>query len=413
MFLTTIMSFLQDYKICTDKNEAPATWHLFSGLAALSTLVSGKVWLDMGLFCIRPNLYVVLTGPPGLKKTTAMIIAKNLLRQVGSAVAPMTAECQTKEDLTQKMAGNSRICQLKPGQVPHQFSPIDSEKSKFLYCPISAFVTELSQFVGTHTAAHMLDFLTTIYDEHEYTSSTKNKGEDKMPMPYFCLLGCTVPEWLTNKLKDDVISGGFSRRAIFVYETERRGRYAFPEVSQEMREAWDRVVIASKRIATIKGPYEWGTGAREFYENWYNTLNPPADPLLSGWYNSVHIQMLKIAMLISASEWDGESQHYIEIPHIQMSIELLKIVESNIPKVFKGIGRNELYGISNKIVELLDSVPDKQMPERFVKRDLFREANIEELHKIITHLIAIKRIVRVSATLRPGAPVEPFLKLVS
>lgn len=406
------MSFLQDYKICTDNNEAPATYHLFAGLVAISSLVSGKVWLDMGLFAIRPNLYVILTGPPGIKKTTAMVIAKQLLREVGPNIAPMTAECQSKEDLTQMMASKARVCQLKPGQVPKRFSPIDEERSKYVYCPISSFVTEFSQFVGTSSAAHMLDFLTTIYDEHEYTASTKNKGTDKMPMPYFCLLGCTVPDWLTNRLKDDVISGGFSRRAIFVYESEPRGRFAFPVVTPEMSEAWERVVAQAKRIATIKGPYTWGPGSREYYEQWYNNLVKPTDPLLDGWFNSVQIQMLKIAMLISASEWDGTSQHSIEITHMQMSIELLRIVEINIPKVFKGIGRNELYGISNKIIELLSNSPNQQLPERFIKRELFREANIDEITKILTHLLAIRRISRITDTLRPGAPQEAFIKLL-
>ena len=106
------MSFLTNYQFCTQNNEVPPIYHLFSGLAALSSLVSGKVWLDRGLFYIRPNLYVVLTGEPGVKKSTAIDIAKQLLREVGSGPCPMTAECQTKEDLTQMLATKSRVCQL-------------------------------------------------------------------------------------------------------------------------------------------------------------------------------------------------------------------------------------------------------------------------------------------------------------
>jgi hypothetical protein len=281
---------------------------------------------------------------------------------------------------------------VKPGQVPHKFGPLDKEKGKFLYCPMAVFVTELSQFVGGSNAAHMLDFLTTIYDEEQYTNETKGKGVDVLPMPYLTLLGCTVPDWITAKLKEDVISGGFSRRTIFVYENHTNLRIPIPYVTPEMEKAWLRVVIAAKKLLAIKGPYEWGEGAKDFYCDWYINLKKPDDPLLEGWYNSVHIQMLKIAMLISASEWDTKTQHTIEVNHMKMSIELLKTIEQNIPKVFKGVGRNELFGISNKITEMLELAPGGALPERLVKKDLFRNANIDEIGRMINHLVATKQI---------------------
>lgn len=386
------MSFLEDYAIVTQNNESPASYHLFSSLIALSSIVSGKVWLNLGLFSIRPNLYVILTGPPGVKKTTAMSVTKRLIRELGDSI-PLAAECQTKEALTQDLSTYSRPCIVENGMVPKNFAPLDEECSKFLYSPITICVTEFSQFVGTSNAGHMLDFLTTIYDEEVYTNSTKGKGKDFIPMPYVSFLACTVPDWITARLKDDVISGGFSRRAIFVYESHTDQRIPIPEVSPEMAAAWIRVVQRAKIIQNIKGPFLFGEGAKEFYCDWYINLKRPEDPLLDGWFNSVHIQMLKLAMLIAASEWEG-GQHYITIESMQMAIALLKDVEANIPKVFKGVGRNELFAISNKIVELVANAPGAAVPERLVKRDLFREANIDELNKTLAHLIATNQIRR-------------------
>lgn len=388
------MSFLKDYQIVTQNNECPASYHLFSALVALSSIVSGKVWLDLGMFCIRPNLYVILTGAPGVKKTTAMMIAKQLLFELGDSI-PMSAECQTKEALTLSMSGKSRICATKPKTVPRKFKPLDEEQSKFLFCPMSIFVTEFSQFVGSANAGHMLDFLTTIYDEHHYKSETKGKGVDLIPMPYLTLLGCTVPDWITARLKDDVITGGFSRRAIFVYETHTDLRIPIPFVTKEMDEAWLRLIVTARKIQSIKGAFEWGPGAKEHYCDWYVNLKRPEDPLLDGWFNSVQIQMLKIAMLISASEWDFTSQHTIEIHHMQMAMEILTVVEQNIPRVFQGVGRNELAGVSNKLVEMLKLAPGHALPERLVKKDLFKEVpRVEDLAKMIQHLVATKQVKR-------------------
>lgn len=394
-------SFLRDYEIITQNNEVPKSFHLYASLVALSSIVSSRVWLDLGLFAIRPNLYVVLTGPPGVKKTTAMSVAKRLLRELGEHI-PMSAECQTKEALVQTMGESQKICTVGKDEVPQNFKPIDDDNSKFQYSPMSVFVTELSQFVGSQNAGHMLDFLTTIYDEEIFVNSTKGKGTDTLPMPYLTLLACTVPDWITAKLKDDVISGGFSRRAIFVYEqraVDDKGkplRIAFPGVSDEMKLAWDRVVAKSKKLLNLKGPFQWAEGARDFYENWYNNLPEPTDPLLEGWFNSVHVQMLKIAMLISASEWE-EGKPMLEIVHMTTSIKLLALIEENIPKVFKGVGRNELFGISNKLLELLKADKSGSLPERFVLKTLFREADVQEIAKIIGHLIKTGEIVRVQS----------------
>lgn len=385
-------SLLDDYKIVTQNNESPPIYHLFSGLVALSALVSGKVWLDLGLFSIRPNIYVILTGSPGVKKTTAMAVAKRLLREIGDSI-PLSAECQTKESLTLSMASKARPCTLTPGKVPKRFEPLDQENSKFLYCPMTVCVTELSQFVGGSNAAHMLDFLTTIYDEESYKNETKGKGVDILPMPYLTLLGCTVPDWITAKLKEDVITGGFSRRAIFVYSDHTDQRVPIPFVTPEMDQAWHRVVVRARKISELKGPFDWGKGAQDFYCKWYINLRRPDDPLLDGWFNSVHIQMLKLAMLISASEWEG-GQHFIEIHHMEASLGLLDLIEKNIPRVFKGVGRNELFGISNKVLEMLRLAPGKALPERLVKKDLFREANIDEITKIVQHLVQSGQVTR-------------------
>lgn len=406
------MSFLKDYQIVTQNNECPPSYHLFSALVALSSIVSGKVWLDLGMFCIRPNLYVILTGSPGVKKTTAMILAKQLLFELGDSV-PMSAECQTKEALTQSMAGKSRACVVGPKEVPRKFNPTDEEQSKFLYAPMSVFVTEFSQFVGSANAGHMLDFLTTIYDEHHYKSETKGKGVDLIPMPYLTLLGCTVPDWITAKLKDDVITGGFSRRAIFVYETHTDLRIPIPFVTPEMDEAWVRLVATAKKIQSIKGPFLWGVDAKDFYCNWYVNLKRPEDPLLDGWFNSVQIQMLKIAMLISASEWEPGTQHTIEIMHMEMSMEILRTVEENIPKVFQGVGRNELAGVSNKLIGMLRVSPGFALPERLVKKDLFREVpRVEDLAKMIQHLIATRQVKRETRAHPTSKAQEIFLVLV-
>ena len=400
------MSFLQDYEIVTSNNECPKMFHHFSALVALSSIVSSRVWLDQGQFVIRPNLYVILTASAGVKKTTAMSVAKRLLRELGEKV-PLSAEAQTKEALVQSMANKSRECKVEAGQVPKNFSPLDEERSKFLYTPMAVFVTELSQFVGSGSG-HMVDFLTTIYDEEQYTNETKNKGTDKLPCPYLTMLACTVPDWITSNMKSDIISSGFCRRAIFVYETASDLRVPFPEVTEPMVEAWERLIAYSQQLLEVKGPMLWGEGAKDFYSDWYMKLTRPTDPIMEGWFNSVHVQVLKIAMLISLSE--GLTR-VIQVVHIEMALELIKMIETNIPRVFNGVGRNELSSIAHKLIEMLGSSDGKRMPEKLIKRTLFKEADPVEIAKILQHLKETGQVVREVHKHKDSGKEIPFIRL--
>lgn len=321
-----------------------------------------------------------------------MDICKRLLLEFDKAI-PMSAEAQTKESLTQNMSAFTKTVTVASNSMPKRFKCLDEDRTKFLYSPMSICVTELSQFAGTGGAAHMLDYLTTIYDEYYFKSATKGKGTDLLPLPYLTMLACTVPDWIANQQNSSVISSGFARRTIFVYEDQRQPRIAFPDVTDEMQEAWVRVVTKSRGILQIKGAFTWGPDTKAFYQNWYDTLPPPDDPMMDGWYNSVPVQMLKIAMLLCASDWTPEEpSQEITLQHLTDAIDLIRLVESNMPKVFSKVGRNELFGISSKIVEMLRLAPGQACPERLVKKDLFREANIEELSKMISHLIATKQI---------------------
>ena len=385
------MSFLQDYALYAKGNEAHPTYHVYAALVALSSFASRKVWIKQGYFDVYPNIYVVLVGPPGSRKSTAMSICKKLLRKVEDI--PFSAECQTKESLVKELATYSRSYQ----------NPEDN--SLVVYTPITVCVTELSQFLGASNA-HMIDFLTTIYDLEIYDAKTKNKGMETIMGPYVTLLACTTPSWITARLRDDVISGGFSRRALFVYETERSSRITFPEVLPEAQAAWERLTEYGKKLKDIHGPFSWTKAAIEFYDNWYQTLKIPDDPTTSGYFETKQMQLLKISMLVSLSE---RLDLVLEQNHIETGLSLLSLVERNLSKVFEGIGRNELNSIATKILELLQQ-SGPLIPEKKIYSIMYREASTDELMKILMHLEKTDRIERYRQE-KPNEPVRYYIKL--
>ena len=105
-----------------------------------------------------------------------------------------------------------------------------------------------------------------------------------------------------------------------------------------------------RKLQKLSGPMKWSDEARAFYEDWYINLRIPNDDTVRGYYKSKHIQLLKVAMLISLSE---STEMILQKSHLEFGLKLLEMAETNLIKVFQGMGRNELHAIANKAMDYL------------------------------------------------------------
>lgn len=398
------MSFLRDYRTFTSGSEAHPTYHTFSALVALSSIISRRVWIEQGYFKVYPNLYVVLVGPPGNRKTSAMSIAKNLIRELKDV--PFSAECVTKEKLILDMAEQEKVIDKLP----------DIYSAQRVFTPMTIMVTELSEFLGAGSIG-MINFLTTIYDQDVYEHRTKNRGEVLITGPFLNLLACTTPDWITTYLRADVISGGFSRRAIFVLETGKSGRIPFPEVSTEAKSAWESVLAYSRRLQKVHGPFVWHPKAKAFYIDWYQNLKMPTEETVVGYYETKHMQLLKISMLIALSE---STELVLNTEHLEFGLALLKLAEENLGRVFDGIGRNELNAAASKTLELLTKLEPSDltldgktlhvpwMYEKKLHAAMFHSVDQMEMARVLQHLVDSDKVGRVTPS--QGTP-KPIIYL--
>lgn len=369
------MSFLSEYRSYVSGNEANENFHLWSAIACLSAIVSRRVWVPQGIFTIYPNMYVVLVGPAGSRKTTAMGVCKDFIRSM--ADIPMSAEAITKAALVREMAENTQ--HFKIGEDTHTMSPM------------TVCVTELSNFLGVD-AAQMIDFLTTIYDEKEYKYKTKgktgdaNRSEDKVVGPHLTFLACTTPSWISNYLKSDVIGGGFCRRAMFIYETEQSGIVPFPELTPEQEAAKVRAIIEARQIQEIKGPFIWTPEAKAFYSKWYIDhrmwLKAHPEDSLSGYHESKHAQLLKLMMLMTLSEM---KDLVVRKSVLEACLHMLTLTERNLGKVFLGMGRNELAASASAILDMLGRTGGI-LPFKQLRSATFNQVNSKEFYEVMQHL---------------------------
>lgn len=387
------MSYISDYLNFTSNTESPLDYHKWSCLASLSVLAGRRFWFKLGPITYYPNLYVVLVGHPGVKKSSAMDRAKDIIRDVnktGACKIPIAAAQATKEFIARAMSHEKF-----PGKRYFKATPTSPAEE---YNQYAIFATELTQFIGVNPIG-MLDFLTTVYTEKVYDCDTKGQGSDLVVGPYITMLACLTPEMLKGFLKMNILTGGFARRTIFVYGSQGQ-IVPIPGETPEQIAARERCVKWGAELQQYAGEFVFGPGAQEWYENWYRELHTNmtdiAKPSTEGYFRTKHEILFKTSMLIALSE---NFKPILEVGHFEIAEKrFLKPIEQKLELVFEGAGINPNAAAATQICRMLESM-DRPMGYKYILALFGDQAtSYRELAETIDHLVMVGRLKKRSVT---------------
>jgi hypothetical protein len=184
------------------------------------------------------------------------------------------------------------------------------------------------------------------------------------------MLACETPDWVIDKLKAKVISGGFTRRIVYVYETDQGPKISFPQPPANSAKLWEEMQEHLRKISKIVGQFKWSKEGKVFYDQWYQELKSPEDDVMEGYYSSKQIQMLKVAMLVALSS--DEPKLVFELDDLQQAVAMLDAIEVNMPKLSVASGRNELALPMMKVLEMIEKaggVVNDQTLRRMLGKD--------------------------------------------
>ena len=371
------MSFLRDYEIFSGNNECPTVFHTWTSISALSSLVSRRVYFDLGLFRYYPSLYILLVGNAGVSKSTSMDIAEALIEQVEDIT--ISAASITKERLTQIMGEEDSVCERR-------FKNEDGESETYRH--MSLFCNELVTLLNAGgNSGGMIDFLTDIWNRKVFRVDTKHAGQDTIDAPFLTLCGCLTTDKLSNLVSQKIFSSGFNRRCIFVYSAQRGKPVPIPHVSQEQLDAWDRCLVRAREINQLSGRFTFDDESRAFWEDWYTKLHDTkayeTSRFRRDYLETKPEFVLKVAMLTSLSESNDMT---MTKQQLELAIALLEQIEPQMHVAFESSGRNELSNIGLQIKEyVLRSPAPVTYPK--ILAEFWSEAESGEIKDIVDHLI--------------------------
>jgi len=175
---------------------APLAFALWSALGVLSVCLSDSTAMDHFGRQLRPNMYLLLVGASGSRKTHAIDLAGDIL----TVAAP-------------EMLGN------------RQKSPESLEKSLARRGQQLLVYGEWGDFLA-HTersyAEPLRTLLTDLYDCRAYVSETKKGGELTIQAPRVSILGACAPSLLEEHTQRQDWEGGFLGRFGLVHAEPER-----------------------------------------------------------------------------------------------------------------------------------------------------------------------------------------------
>lgn len=418
--------FIRFYLDYVEETESPRIFHVWSVLSGLASCLGRRCWFPFGTQRLYPNMYVLLVGPPAVRKSTAMrIIEKRLRASTGLRFAPddtggqrqgliRSLENKEPEDdgikldknlmkgLADDMLVTDQMDLIRNATV-HLTDPRDKHV-------VAAYQSEFAALVG-HPDIPFLTFLVKIYDGEDYKYVLK-KEESELHEPLFSILACTQPDTLAKIMPEAALGQGFTSRILFVFGNKK---HKFIEAPKELDQAKEKRIddLFSFLFNRFEGEFRVTKAAQELLSKAYKAGSTISDPRFIYYAERRDSHLRKMAMALAASR----KSLTIEVEDIADALFILEETEKLMPEALGEFGMSPLSVAKQKALDFLRSANEPVSSDimwavlsRDVKKNDFMQImhDLRNTSKIVQHTNPSNGRVMFTA-IDPNAKVEQLI----
>lgn len=332
-----------DYIDCT---ENPFSFNLWSGISAISASLKRRVFIWRNFIQFFPNMYIVLVGPPGIGKGSAIHPVVNIVNEAN--LVNYLPDKITAERIIQKLAeGFTKFQTTTTGAL----STVNFAQDH----TATILSKELPVFLSSAEWIHSL--LCQFWDENTFEYETKNKGSYKITNMCVGMLAGCVPDFIRMLSSQNMapITGGFTARTIFVYATEKSrlipGGWGQPNHNYSQTKS--ELVNDLQHISSLEGEMHLDTAALSLWDHIYGEHNKKGDfdsDVSANFKSRISSHIIKTAISISISESDNL---IITEPQLRRSIELIEDVRNKVDIVFRSVGESPLAVGQDRVITFI------------------------------------------------------------
>lgn len=344
------MGILDDYLEFKSGQETAMQYQRWSFLTCVAAKLGRNLWLPFGEGLIYPNMYVILVGVSGTKKTTSITSAQKLLRNSGYKKFSYTKTSKQKflidmSKSIQHTKPDGSIDILKALEEPLE----QANHESFICCD------ELLDFMGMGN----LDFitlLTTLWDNQDaYDERLKNSEPVHLEKPTVSLLGGVTPVSFSMAVPPEIGGQGFLGRSILVYGEPTNIRVTWPKVPKRKELEYFERFFA--KLGDLYGEVELTPDARKLIDSIYQAWPKQSDLRLHGYETRRLTHLIKLCIVCAAMRSIDikEEKVYLSTEDVMKANTILAYTETTMSEGLGELGSSRFSTASQKVVEALSN----------------------------------------------------------
>jgi hypothetical protein len=309
--------------------EVPTVYAIWGALSAVSAVIKREAWIQWYPGRFYANLYTILIGPAGGKKTTMVDFVIDLLQDYHQYIeredwrtikqVNIIKNKATPEGILEAMMPTGEI--PVDGDEPNTFKYIDKGSEMFIG------LTEMSVMLNKQQYNEsMIQNLLDLYDCHgTWMWTTKGDKQRVLKNLHTTLLGATTPAGFKDSVPSEAVGDGFLSRTIIANSGFSDREFAMPQcpVNAPTKE------VLMQRLAyiaqAIQGTYTLTDEAVQFFRDWYHRfkceLKESGEDL--GIMSRHNIHLLKVALLLHAQSYPHPSDKTITRETLEAAQQLI------------------------------------------------------------------------------------------
>jgi len=375
--------FISDYLHFCRGTEVPTFYRRWCAIAGLGALLERRVWLPFGADKIYANLFVMLMGESGARKSTAIKQWAQVMSEVGyENFAPKK---NSEEGFIIKLSELSGSGISGEEMLNHNLGFNGTD----ILADANIFVAadEFNNWIGEGN----INFASFLGDMFDHNGIFEYKLKNSKPVFFknatITILGGNTLSNLMRCFKPHMLEQGFFSRMLFVYSEKRTDRIYKPHIPT----AAERSVIHNHLLTLMTncmGEYEIEPEADKLLEKIYTTQKDIDDIRFKSYSNRRYIHLLKLALIHSISAGDSK----ITATSVLRANTVLTYTEMFMPKALGEFGASKHSSVVNKVIQYIDaaeSVVSFTDIWKQVHQDLDKRT---ELSEILTNLAAAEKI---------------------
>lgn len=344
-------SFIDSYFSYIGETEAPMTFHRWAAITILGAWIGSDYCFRLGHFNIKPNIYCMLMGDAGSRKSTAIKIAARFIAKAG--YRNVAADRSTKEKFLLDLAGIADDVVLgRDGKVvpldldSNLFSDLDTDPTPETLIAADEF----NNFVGNGNI-EFLSMLGGLWDhEGPYKNKVKNSKSVELMNPFVSILAGNTATGFSLAFPIESIGQGIFSRILLVHGESTGKKITFPDAPSAHKESELIAQLhAIKHIANRQAGVS--DKAKLLLDAIYKGTGKLDDVRFESYHNRRFPHLIKLCLVLSAASLRAT----IEEEDVVRANTVLTHAEHGMPKALGEFGKSKNSDVSHKLIQILEN----------------------------------------------------------